>query len=252
MRDAVGGVQRILLVGGTSDIGRAIALRLAVGRRAHVLLAGRDPGRLAEVGAEMEAAGAGGFEVLPFDAVDHAGGARLAERAFAGEDIDVVVVAVGLLGDQAAAERDGAVADAIVNVNFAGLVPALVPITAHLHRQGHGALVVLSSFAAVRPRRANSVYGAAKAGLDAFARGLAAAVDDAGVQVLVVRPGFVRTRMTSGMRPAPFQSTPQEVAAAVERGLWEGRRIVWVPGRLRWVALVMAMLPEAAVRRLKG
>lgn len=250
MRDALGAVQRILVVGGTSEIGGAIATRLARPRAAHVLLAGRDAAALARAGAEMVRAGAGAADAFPFDATDRASGALLAERAFAGGDIDVVVIAVGLLGDQAAAERDGDAAAAIIEANLAGVAPALVGIADRLRTQGHGALVVLSSFAAVRPRRENFVYGAAKAGLDALSRGLAAALDGCGVQVLVVRPGFVATRMTDGIAPAPFASTPAQVAAAVEEGIRGRRRVVWVPGVLRWVALVVTALPEPVMRRL--
>ena len=252
MRDALGAVQRILLVGGSSEIGLAIVHRLAPARRARVVLAGRDLARLAEAGREVVAAGARTVDVLSFDALGPAQGEALADRAFAGEDIDVVVVAVGVLGDQAEAERDGTAAGEIVQANFAGLIPALVPLAERLRRQGHGALVVLSSLSAVRPRRANFVYGAAKAGLDAFVRGLAAMLHGSGVHVMLVRPGFVHTRMTAGRRPAPFSVGPEEVAAAVEHGLRDSRRIVWVPGRLRWVGLVLRLLPEAVVRRLQA
>ncbi len=106
-----------------------------------------------------------------------------------------------------------------------------------MRAQGRGTIVVLSSVAAIRPRKANYVYGAAKAGLDAFARGLADALHGSGVRVILVRPGFVTGRMTAGMTPAPLATTPQAVGAAVAAALRRpGSRTVWVPplaGRAR-------------------
>jgi decaprenylphospho-beta-D-erythro-pentofuranosid-2-ulose 2-reductase len=112
-------------------------------------------------------------------------------------------------------------------------------------------MVVLSSVAAERPRRANVVYGASKAGLDALARGLGEALREHAVRVLVVRPGFVHTRMTRGLAPAPLSSTPDAVAVAVADGLDGGATVVWAPPRLRWLMLVVRMLPGPVFRRMK-
>jgi decaprenylphospho-beta-D-erythro-pentofuranosid-2-ulose 2-reductase len=119
--------------------------------------------------------------------------------------------------------------------------------------QGRGTIVVLSSVAAVRPRKANMVYGAAKAGLDAFARGLADSLHDSGVRVLLVRPGFVTGRMTAGMDPAPLATTPAAVGAAVAAALRadrQTRRTVWVPRSLAGLATAMRLVPRAAWRRV--
>ncbi|MGH9093315.1 MAG: SDR family NAD(P)-dependent oxidoreductase, partial [Acidimicrobiales bacterium] len=118
--------------------------------------------------------------------------------------------------------------------------------------QGHGRLVVLSSVAGVRVRRANFTYGAAKRGLDAHVLGLAEVVRRSGVVVQVVRPGFVRTRMTEGLAPAPMAVGPGEVAAAVVDALGGTEPVVWVPGALRWVFAVLARLPGPVWRRLPG
>ena len=110
---------------------------------------------------------------------------------------------------------------------------------------------MLSSVAAIRPRKANFVYGAAKAGLDAFARGLADALHGSGVRVLLVRPGFVTGRMTAGMTPAPLATTPPRSArrwrAALRR---PGRRTVWVPPSLAVLAAGLRLLPRPVWRRL--
>jgi decaprenylphospho-beta-D-erythro-pentofuranosid-2-ulose 2-reductase len=125
-----------------------------------------------------------------------------------------------------------------------------------MRRRGSGTVVVLSSVAAVRPRKFNSVYGATKAGLDAFARGYADSLHGTGVRVLLVRPGFVIGRMTEGMRPAPLATTPERVGAAVAAALREHRRsgkeVVWVPAPLAALAAVMRLIPRPLWRRLKS
>jgi short-subunit dehydrogenase len=115
---------------------------------------------------------------------------------------------------------------------------------------GSGSIVVFSSVAGVRVRRANYVYGSAKAGLDGFCSGLADALYGSGVDLLVVRPGFVIGRMTEGMTPAPLSSTPDQVAAATVGGLAKRRRTVWVPWALRPMFVVMRMLPQFVWRRM--
>ena len=122
--------------------------------------------------------------------------------AFTGGDVDLVISAAGILTGQAELERDPLQAGVLVQTNFTGHVTTLLAAAARLRAQGHGTIVVLSSVAAVRPRKANLVYGAAKSGLDAFARGLADSLHGSGVRLLLVRPGFVAGRMTAGMTPA--------------------------------------------------
>ena len=99
----------------------------------------------------------------------------------------------------------------MIETNFTGHVTSLLAFAARMRARGRGTIVVLSSVAAVRPRKVNFVYGATKAGLDAFARGLADSLHGTGVRVLLVRPGFVTGRMTAGMTPAPLASTPEQV-----------------------------------------
>ena len=114
-----------------------------------------------------------------------------------------------------------------------------------------GSLVVLSSVDAERPRRANAVYGASKAALDALARGIGDDLHDDGVRVLVVRPGFVRTKMTRGLDPAPLSTDADTVARVTADGIDNGARVVWAPRALRWPMLVMRMLPAPLFRRLR-
>lgn len=241
MRDAVGTVQSVLVLGGGSDIGLAIARRLAGQRSARVVLAGRDT-------AAMTAAYPGA-EVLPFDADDTASHGAFADRAFA-QDVDVVVLAVGVLGDQAKAEADPGAAVDVLRTNFLGCASIALHAANKLREQGHGTLVVLSSVAGERVRRSNFVYGASKAGLDGFAQGLGDSLVGSGASVLVVRPGFVESKMTAGMKKVPFSTTPDEVAGAVDKALRSGSELVWVPGVLRVVMSVLRHLPRQVFRRM--
>jgi len=246
VRDALGEPQSVLVLGGSSEIALAIVAALARRRVRRVILAGRDPAALpAAIGAVVT-------ERLRFDARAGAPAhAALAAEAFARGDVDLVLVAAGVLGDQEAAARDAEAARAIIEVNLLGLVSVIVPVVERLRAQGHGTLVVLSSVAAERPRRANFTYAASKAGLDAYAQGLGDALGGTGVRVMVVRPGFVHTKMTAGREPAPFATTPEAVAGAVLAGLARGAHTVWAPPVLRWAMAVMRHLPRPLWRRIE-
>lgn len=250
MRDALGAVQSVLVLGGTSEIGLAIA-RALVGRRARrVVLAARDPSRCQAAAAELHDAGAE-VALERFDADDTGSHERFAEEVFDRHgDIDLVVVAFGVLGDAEHAANDGHTAAAIVRTNFLGAVSATISIARRLEAQGHGAIVVLSSVAGERVRRSNFVYGSSKAGLDGFAQGLGDRLHGSGVDVLVVRPGFVRSKMTAGMDDVPMATTPAAVADAVIAGLARGAHTVWVPPMLRLVMAVLRHLPRPLFRRL--
>jgi decaprenylphospho-beta-D-erythro-pentofuranosid-2-ulose 2-reductase len=119
-----------------------------------------------------------------------------------------------------------------------------------MRSQGYGKIVVLSSVAGERVRRGNPVYGASKAGMDGFALALDHELAGSGASVLVVRPGFVTTKMTTGMKKAPFSTNPEVVAQIVEKGISADKKIVWAPAPLHWMFLVLKNLPIAIWRRL--
>lgn len=252
MKDALGAVQSIVVLGGASEIGVAIAAELAAPRHATVVLAGRTPAGLDAAADRLRAAGAGHVEQVAFDAADPAGHDEVLGRAWAacGGDVDVVVMAFGLLGDQALDEAGGPGAVQLAQVNYVGAVSTGLATARRLRAQGHGSLVVLSSVAGERVRRANFIYGSTKAGLDGFAQGLGDALHGTGASVLVVRPGFVKGRMTAGMPEAPLATTPEAVARATAAALAAGREVVWVPGALRWVFAAFRHLPRPLWRRL--
>ena len=239
----------MLVFGGRSEIGTELALRLA--RGASVVLAARDADRLGEQTAAIRAAGAAAVFTREFDADDlDSHGPLVASIVAEHGPIDTAVLAFGVLGDQGRAETDAAHAVAIVHTDYVAQVSLLTHLAAAMRQAGGGALVVFSSVAGVRVRRANYVYGSAKAGLDGFASGLADALHGTGVHVLISRPGFVIGRMTQGMTPAPLPSTPEQVAARTARALAKRRRTVWIPWTLGPVSVVMRLLPQFVWRRM--
>ena len=253
MIDATGMPQRAVVIGGTSDLARALCRALAARRLRHVVLAGRNLGELAVVAGELRAAGCDTVDTVAYDVTDGSAHQALVETAAAAlGQVDLVLMAAGVLGDQATAERDPAETARVLDTNLTGPAAALTAFATLLRHQGQGRLVVLSSVAGVRVRRTNFVYGASKAGLDAFSLGLADALEGSGAAVTVVRPGWVATRMTAGRQPAPFATTADAVAADVVAGLGRGSRVVWSPPVLRYVFGLMRLLPAALWRRMPG
>jgi decaprenylphospho-beta-D-erythro-pentofuranosid-2-ulose 2-reductase len=251
MRDAVGKVQSVLLLGGTSDIGRAIVRELVVGRSGmRVVLAARRPETCYEFAAELRSSGHVA-ETVRFDADDTQSHRAVLDLAAAGGDLDVVVSAWGVLGaPQPTLDAQPELAVAVARSNYVGVVSVGLEAARVLRAQGHGALVHVSSVAAERTRRANFVYGSSKAGSDSFMQGLADSLVGSGVRVLVVRPGFVMSKMTAGMKAQPFSTSTEAVASATVQALRGGAHTVWVPGLLRYVFTVMRHLPRALWRRM--
>ena len=248
MENALGEPQTVVLLGGTSDIGRAIVSELLSPSTRTVVLAARRPGEV-KIG-DLERPGLA-VDVVAFEAT-----ATGSHQAFVRDlaarhgDLDVVIVAFGQLEDQAELDADPARAAELVQVNYTGAVSVSLAVAEQFRRQGHGRLVVLSSVAGERVRKANFVYGSSKAGLDAFAQGLGDALVGSGASVLVVRPGFVHSRMTQGRAATPLASTPTAIATATARALRRGQRTVWVPSTLRPVFMVFRHLPGVVWRRL--
>jgi len=239
----------VLLLGGRSEIGLEVVERLVRAGAATVVLAARRSGELTAEAARLRAAGARDVEVAEFDAdALDTHGPLLADLVARHGALDTVL-AFGILGDQARAETEAEHALAVVHTDFVAQVSVLTHLAALLRPLRAGRVVVFSSIAGTRVRRANYVYGAAKAGLDGFASGLADALAGSGVHLLLVRPGFVVGRMTTGMSPAPLASTPPQVADAVVAGLAARRAVVWVPGTLRLLAAAMHVTPRAIWRR---
>ncbi len=250
MNNAFGEPQNIVVLGGTSEIGLAIAHQLLSPVTRSVVLACRDLVRGEQCAAALRSESVA-VSVVHFDAADTASHERvIGEIVEAHGDLDVVVLAFGQLGNGEATGCDVDEAAALAHVNFTGAVSASVAVANKLRKQGHGTLIILSSVAGERVRKANFVYGATKAGLDGFAQGLGDSLEGSGASVLVVRPGFVHSAMTKGMKAAPFATTPDKVAQVTVKGLRSGRRTVWAPGILRLVFSALRHVPGPIWRKL--
>jgi decaprenylphospho-beta-D-erythro-pentofuranosid-2-ulose 2-reductase len=250
MQDGLGAVQSVLVLGGSSDIARATLRRLIRQRTRSVVLAGRSPSQLQSVADELRSLGASHVDRVAFDAADTVSHAAFVDDAFArGGEIDLVLVAFGLLGNPTMGE-ESPTATEIAQVNYLGAISVLGPIAERLRAQGHGVIVALSSVAGERVRPSNFIYGSSKAGLDAFLQGLSDQLAGSGVHVLIVRPGFVYTKMTDGMVAAPFAVGPDAVAEAILDGIATRRTIIWVPSVLRYAMSFLRHLPRPVFRRI--
>ena len=245
--------RRVIVLGGSSEIALAIVRELQLHAPREVVLVGRDTEALARSAEELRAAGCSRVETLTVNALDFERHGEVVGEAFAQlGGAEIVLLAVGTLGsERGGLPEDITAAVELLQTNVTGAGSLLMHAARHLRAAGAGTLVVLSSVAAERPRRANAVYAASKAGLDALAQGLADDLYEDGVRVVVVRPGFVHTRMTRGLDPAPLASTPGVVAATVVAGLDSGAQTIWAPRPVRLLMFVMRMIPRALFRRIK-
>ncbi len=252
MQNAFGDPQTIVLLGGTSDIGRATVRRLVRPSTTTVVLAARSPADASDFVAELTSLGVATVDCVEFDACSHSTHAAFIEGlASRHGDLDVVLLAFGVLGNPDDFVADPASAAPVLDVNYVGGVTMGLAVANRLRAQGHGRMVIFSSVAGERVRKANYVYGSTKAGLDGFAQGLGDSLVGSGASLLVVRPGFVHSKMTTGMKPSAFASSADDVAAAAERGLRSGAHTVWSPPAIRYVFSILRHIPRPIWRRLK-
>jgi decaprenylphospho-beta-D-erythro-pentofuranosid-2-ulose 2-reductase len=251
MLDAVGNPQTILLLGGTSEIGLAICERYLRTAPARIVLAALpdDPGRDDAV-AQMKAAGARSVELIDFDAVDTDTHPKVIDEAFSGGDVDVAIVAFGLLGDAEELWQNQRKAVQIAEINYTGAVSVGVLLGEKMRTQGFGQIIAMSSAAGERVRRSNFVYGSTKAGLDGFYLGLGEALREHGVRVLVIRPGQVRTRMSAHVKEAPLTVNKEDVAELAVTSAAKGKELVWAPQAFRYVMMVLRHIPRPIFRKL--
>jgi len=253
--DAVGNPQTILLLGGTSEIGLAICERYLRDAPARIILAALpdDPGREDAV-AQLNRAGAKSVTLVDFDAVDTASHPAVVDECFSSEgapaDVDVAIVAFGLLGDAEELWQDQRKAVQIAEINYTAAVSVGVLVGEKMREQGFGRIIAMSSAAGERVRRSNFVYGSTKAGLDGFYLGLGEALKPYGVNVLVIRPGQVRTRMSAHVKEAPLTVDKEYVADLAVTASARGKDLVWAPGAFRYVMMVLRHIPRPIFRKL--
>jgi len=251
MENAFGQPQTVVVLGGSSDIARAVTCKLCAASARTVVLAGRNQNLLDAAAQETHKYGVTTDTVL-FDARDVANARATVSEAFekvCGR-VDLVIVAVGILGDQFAMDDDAAAAGLMATVNFAWPVAALAEVRRRLVNQGSGRILVMSSVAAVRVRRVAYLYDGAKAGLDRLCDGLADSLEGTGVTLQLLRPGFVRSKMTTGTPERPFTTGVDEVAENVMKGLASGERVIWSPAILRYVFFALRHLPAPLWRKV--
>jgi decaprenylphospho-beta-D-erythro-pentofuranosid-2-ulose 2-reductase len=249
--DAVGNPQTVLLLGGTSEIGLAICERYLRNARARIVLAcmPEDPGR-DDAAAQMKAAGARSVDLINFDALDTDSHPKVIDRAFTDGDVDVAIVAFGVLGDAEELWQNQRKAVQAAEINYTAAVSVGVLLGEKMRAQGFGQIIAMSTVAGERVRRSNFVYGSTKAGLDGFYLGLGEALREYGVHVLVIRPGQVRTRMSAHIKEAPLTVDKEYVANLAVTASAKGKELVWAPGTFRYVMVVLRHIPRSIFRKL--
>ncbi len=242
---------RVAIAGATKGMGRALARELAA-RGDSLCLLGRDPADLEKSAADLrvrapqvtiatascDLEAPEGFDVALAEA----------ERALGG--LEAVVVTAGMFATQDALEADPALLRRVLAVDFTNTVLLCESARKRLLARGGGTLCVFSSVAGERGRKPVVLYGAAKAGLSAYLEGLDHRFHAAGLRVVCVKPGFVKTGMTAGLRPPPFAGEPEAVATAVVRAIDRGRPVVYAPGIWRYIMMVIRALPRFVMRRI--
>jgi decaprenylphospho-beta-D-erythro-pentofuranosid-2-ulose 2-reductase len=239
----------VLIVGAHSDIGRALARAYAAAGR-DLVLAARQPERLDRDAADLRLRHGVAVTLAEFDILDTARHETLLDELAVLPA--TVISVVGFMGEQPASEAEPGAAQLVLRSNFEAPALFLGAVAQRMAARGSGAIIGISSVAGERGRATNYVYGSAKAGFTAFLSGLRNRLAKQGVRVITVKPGFVATRMTEGMKlPARLTAQPEEVAAAVLKAEVRGRDILYVRPIWQLVMLVIRLIPEAVFKRLK-
>ncbi len=239
---------QILILGATSDIAQALAYKYA--SQGHSLtLAARNPERLAALVSDIEVRYRMKAEAVKFEALDYDSHAafyqNLAYRP------DVVIAVFGYLGSQIKAQTDFAEAQTVIATNYLGAVSILNIVANDFEKRQSGTIIGFSSVAGDRGRGSNYIYGSAKAGFTAYLSGLRNRLAKANVQVLTVKPGFVRTKMTQGMKLPPLiTAKPTQVAHYVYQAHQAGRDNIYTLWVWQFIMLIIRLIPERLFKRL--
>ena len=238
-----------LILGGSSAIARAFA-RVATEAGSDVLLAGRDLEDLERTARDLRIRHGRHVEALAFDATDFASHAAFVDAVHTHARRLDVFLAFGLMPSQAAIDADPDLGLRTIAATYTGAASVLLRLAPVLEAQGDGRVVVLGSVAGDRGRLKNYVYGSAKAGLHAFTQGLRARLFRTGVLVTTVKPGFIDTAMTFGMRTGALMGSPEACARACLRSARRGREVAYYPAVWRLIMLIIRLIPERLMKRL--
>lgn len=220
--------QRIALIGGTSEIGNAVIAALPQAAITEVIRVSRS--------------------TTNFDATDRGGRVALVHTLFK-QDLDLAVIAIGALGNDVEISEEENLLN-MIEVNFSATAHLLYLLASEMKIQGHGQILIISSFAQERPRVDNFAYGSSKAAIDFYARGLSDSLIGTGVEVKILRPGFVRTKMTSGMKSVPFSIFPERAGQAGAKLLQGDEKIAYAPEFLKVVAWIFRKMPRKVFLRV--
>jgi short-subunit dehydrogenase len=235
----------VVIIGATSAIAQEVA-KLYANAGASLFLVARNEAKLLAVAADLRVRGAADVETFVADLADRSRDAEIV--AAAGPTPDVVLIAHGSLADQRAIDTDPLAQVAEFELNATSVIALAAQFANVLERNRRGTLAVIGSVAGDRGRRSNYVYGAAKAATHAFCDGLRGRLAAAGVAVVLIKPGWVDTPMTSAIKKNPLFSSAASVAKDIHRAIDAGRGTVYVPGYWRWISLIVQMLPAKLVR----
>lgn len=241
---------KVVFVGATKGMGLALARRMAE-RGERLFLLGRDEGTLDATAKDLEVRGATAVGHAPLDLEEPEGFAAALDAA--SEHLggfDTVVITAGLFATQDELEADPSLAERLTRVNFSNTVVLCEHAKQRLLESGGGTLCVFSSVAGERGRKPVVIYGASKAGLSAYLEGLDHKHRAEGLKVVTVKPGFVKTGMTAGLKPPPFAGEPDQVADIVMGAIDRGDPVVYAPGAWALVMAVIRRLPRAIMRRV--
>jgi len=242
--------KRVLALGATSAIAQA-TLRLLAEQHASFYLVGRNQEKLAAVRSDLLTRGAGGAATLAADLDDTAAHPAMLAKADAElGGIDIALLAHGVLGDQAAAERDYAAAEAILHINFLSAVSLITWLANYFEAERRGTIAVISSVAGDRGRKSNYVYGASKGGLNVFLDGVRNRIDRAGVQVLTIKPGFVATPMTDHLKKNALFAQPAQVGKVIVRAIEKRKDVVYAPAFWGLIMLVVRSVPRRVFKKM--
>ena len=250
MLNAFHSPQSVALIGATSEIGQSILKHLPHENLDTCFLAARDPERAASSAGESLPSRTR-FVQVNFEAENTQSHKKLVDLLFAEGDLDIAIIAAGVLGNNPDLDET-ANAINVMNVNYVACANLMLLIAEKMKLQGHGQIQIISSFAQTRPRVDNFVYGSSKAGLDFMARGLNEKLNGTGVSVCILRPGFVRTRMTKFMPEAPFTVNADVVGKLAVKLLKSGDSVGYAPPILKWIALVSKLLPQGIFRKISS
>lgn len=242
---------KVVLVGGTKGMGRALSRQLA-GRGDAICLLGRDVEELEKSAADLRVRAPN--STIATAACDlekpesFAPALDAANAALGG--FDTVVVTAGLFATQDKLEQDTAFLHRLLQANVVGTILFCEEARKRLLARGGGTLVAFSSVAGDRARKPVVLYGASKSALSAYLEGLDHKFRAQGLKTVCVKPGFVKTGMTAGLKPPPFASEPEGVAKLVVRAMDRGTPVVYAPSMWRLVMLVIRNLPRFVMRKI--